>query len=318
MQVHSEIEALRSDPASQRRSADAMGAALATWHRQTEVTDLQRELATYSHGGELDECTALSLLLSDHVRARSFVVGFVRHFTAALRDEPLGEVPFRRSSSDGFSRVQLLRSGGAVLSICAYEPRIGESEPETVQFVDCASTEIVVSGTARVRTYRREGGAVLRHHHEWRAGERLARRPGIHARHVLSVENSLLVLQLTRAPACPGPSLEIQLSDGAIVRRISGDKRASEQVMALAVLGALGDTESTGPIAAFARACDHDNDARWEAVRQSLALDARQGVDLLCELSQRTGDALSAPARALCEELERAHPVLRAQKEEPA
>ena len=120
----------------------------------------------------------------------------------------------------------------------------------------------------------------------------------------------MLVLQLTRAPQAPRPSCEYRLSDGALVRESSGDKGASEQVMALGVLGAMGAATALAPIADFARQDGHDRDARWEAVRQLLALDSTAGFALLSQLAERGADTLSRPAARLREQLIAAYPQL--------
>lgn len=318
MFIDARIKALRSDPASQRRVSEQMAASLAEWHGQAAIADLRRELAAYSQAGVLGECKALEKLVSNHSCAANFVATVTGQFTAALRTEPLGEAPFRHSGGEGLSRLQLLRAGCAVLSLCAFEPRDWSGEPETVQFVDCESHEIVVAGEARGRFYRREGGAIREEEAHWRAGDRIVRAPDLEARHLLTVERSLLLLQLTRVPERPGPSKEFALSDLALIRQTSGDRRASEQVMALAVLGAMGAADSVPAIAAFAQDAEHDLDARWEAVRQLLALDTGAGFDMVCKLALRAGDALAAPARTLREQLVAAHPVLRQRIGEPA
>lgn len=318
MKVQPEIEALRSDPASQRRCSEAMKASLAAWYDLPEVVGIRSDLAAYSSSGDLDDCGGLRALMSDHSAAQHFVATVCGQFIKTLCEEPLAEVPFRRSSGEGFSRVQLMQSGGAVLSICAFEPDAWAGEPETVQFVDCSAHEIVIAGSAHGRFYERDRGTMKHMDCHWHPGDQIVRRPNLDARHVLRVEQSLLTLQLTRVSQQPGPSCEYQLSDGALVRMSSGDKRASEQVMALAVLGAIGAEDTAEPIAEFARNCGHDADARWEACRQLLALDTQAGFALIYELSRRSDDPIADPSRSLCARLAETHPALRTHQEEIA
>lgn len=316
MHVHPDIAALRSDRASQRRLQERMTAASDAWHKLEPVAAVRRELAAYAGyagNGTLGDHPALMALIEDHGAAQEFVAAYFQTFIPALRANPLGEAPFRHNSSPGFVRVRLLQSGGAMLSLCAYEQVQWNDATQTVQFADCESHEIVISGAARGRTYRRTGGtgAIATSEQRWRAGDRIVRLPLSQTRLVLQVEQSLLVLQLSRAPNRPRPSREYRLSDGALVRETSGDKRASEQVMALGVLGALGGDNVIAPIASFASDTDHDRDARWEAVRQLLALDSGRGFALLGTLAARTTDPLCEPAARLRDQLVTDHPQLR-------
>ena len=314
MQVHPDIAALRGDPASQRRSRDHLGKVLADWHQQEAVAAFRRECEGFASGGAVSGFPALAALMGDRDTAREFVDAFAHPFIAALRAEPLGEAPFRHNTGEGFARIQLLQSGGVTLSLCVYEPMNWKQAPETVRFVDCESHEIVVSGAARGRAYRflELGQGIAACDRRWQSGDRIERKPMEHARHVLQVEKSMLVLQLTRAPRSPGPSCEYRLSDGALVRETSGDKRASEQVMALGVLGAMGAATAIAPIRDFARQDEHDRDARWEAIRQLLALDSAAGVAVLNQLAEESADILSRPAAKLREQLIGAYPQLQA------
>ena len=130
-------------------------------------------------------------------------------------------------------------------------------------------------------------------------------------RHVQTVRSSLSVLQLSRTPESAQPSREYRLTDGALIKTTSGDRRASEQVMALGVLGALGQERALPTMIAFALRGGGDADARWEAVRQVLAMHAQKGMHLLDQLSGRASDPLSNPASRLARQLYDQHPQLR-------
>ncbi|MEL7320312.1 MAG: hypothetical protein AAFN04_16940, partial [Pseudomonadota bacterium] len=97
-------------------------------------------------------------------------------------------------------------------------------------------------------------------------------RPQTQARHVLSVSRSLLVLQLTREPTRPAPTRLVDVETGETLRVASGDKSASQAVMALGVLGALGEVGSLPVMEATALNPSEDPEVRWEATRQLLAL----------------------------------------------
>jgi hypothetical protein len=82
--------------------------------------------------------------------------------------------------------------------------------------------------------------------------------------------------------------------------------------MALGVLGAMGAATAIAPIRDFARQDEHDRDARWEAIRQLLALDSAAGVAVLNQLAEESADILSRPAAKLREQLIGAYPQLQA------
>ena len=61
---------------------------------------------------------------------------------------------------------------------------------------------------------------------------------------------------------------------------------------------------------------ESDQEARWEAARQTLAMDAARGFKLLCQLSRDEADPLARPALELRTNLAAAHPALRALEKE--
>jgi hypothetical protein len=315
MHIHPDLVALRSDRAAQRRAIERMRMAHVEWLDQA----LQDELAAYAAHGRLDELPALAGLLSNQQAARVFANNLTAHFSAALREEPFGEVPFRRSLAASFSRLDVMQSGGAVLSLCCFEPAVNQIEPDSALFVDSASHEIVITGKARgwLRT-RGEDGRISSHPRVWSNGDRIVRRPRRDTRHIVEVERSLLILQLTRSPARPEPTTEYLIEDSSLLRETSGDRGASEQVMALGVLGALGKADSVAPMVEFAHTSERDPEARWEAVRQVLALDAGQGTALLARLMADLADPLAAPAARLHAQLLDTHPALRTPTPETA
>jgi len=312
MHVHPAVTALQGHPALQRRSQAFMDTTLAAWLDGGHVQALRGELARYDRGNALEHLPGLRLLITDHGEATDFAQHFCSILIEVLRAEPLTQVPLRHSANGGYSRLQLLQSGGVALSLCAYEP----SEPQvpmTAQFVDSEVRELVLAGNVQGLMHSIEGGGTkLRTRpKEWRAGSQITGRPRLDARHFVRVGETALVLQLTRTPAQPMPIREHSLIDGALIQQTSGDKRASEQVMALSVLGAMEHRAAIGAMVGFAGEADRDSDARWEAVRQVLALDSVCGLSLLAQLGSSTDDPLSEPANALRDSLFAANPQLR-------
>ncbi len=316
MRVHPAISALQRHPALQRRSRAVAQTALGRWLSCDEIAKIRRELAHYDRGIELNELAGLRGVLTDHTLASNFVSEFCAIFIDALRQEPLCEVPLTHGSSAGFARLQLLQSGGTSLMLCAYEPLPHSQAPEVAQFVDSEVVELVIAGCVDGAFHTLNGhnaGAALvsSHNVQWPAGAQIARRARCETRHFVSVRQTALVLQLSRTPSSPKPTVEYRLSDGALFHQTSGDKRASEQVMALAVLGAMEHHAGLGAMIDFAHERAGDPDARWEAVRQVLAMDTACGLSLLKHLSGCADDPLQVPAVALRHRVITANPQLR-------
>jgi hypothetical protein len=217
--------------------------------------------------------------------------------------------------------LQLLHSGGAVISLLVYEPLADPHEPRTAQFVDCEIFEIVLAGKVQglfheIACY--DGAQVVGAQADmvtaeqfWRSASRITQNARSQSRQFIAVEEAVLVLQLSRAPQKPGPTCEFDLRDGALVHQSSEDKQASQHVVALAVLGALEHRPALVAIEAIAlnqaRTSTRDIDVWWEAVRQTLALDTMRGMELLGQLAGALADPLSLPAANLLKQLQASH-----------
>ena len=205
------------------------------------------------------------------------------------------------------------------LSLSTYEPVASTIEPETAQFVDCERTELIVSGEASGWHYSVcDRGRVKAERKFWCQGDSIRCHARRESRQFVGVQRSVLLLQLISTPVHPSPTLGYNLADSALVQQSSGDKRASQQVMALGVLGALGNRAAIAPMIAFASDPSHDTTARWEAVRQVLALNASAGLNVLSELSSCQADPLANPARSLHRDLLQRQPELAQAIVEPA
>jgi hypothetical protein len=97
-----------------------------------------------------------------------------------------------------------------------------------------------------------------------------------------------------------------------LIKSASGDKTASRDMLALGVLGALAYSPSLDAMERTARDDDRAPDLRWEAVRQSLALDPARGFAMLNRLAERASDELREPAKRLRHQLLVAYPQLAA------
>ncbi len=325
MFVHPDIAALRGDPAAQRRVKARMSSAHSAWLEQKQVLRVRRAIAQFGAGQAMERCGALSSLLEDADLAAAFVDPWLMETMSALRSEPLGEVPHRYRYSPGLSSIQLLQSGRASINLVAYErvPAAAGFDPQSALFQDRESYETVLAGSAAgfSQTWQSCEGqtaAVESSQAHWRKGDRIVLK-GIHeTRQITTVETVFVVLQLTRTPEAPEPTRELRISDGALLRRTSGNKGASERLMAVSVLGAMQHRPALAVMAKVARDLAEDDDVRWESVRQLLALDPAKGMALLRELRLRTSDPLMSPAQMLWNSLTAARPELAQLEQEPA
>jgi len=316
MRVAEELTALRSNRALQRRTQAEMDRALADWTGTAEVKALNRELAAYSLGAPLNSLAILAGLLHSFDQADQFTRRVCDIVLRPLRSNPLAQVPFQHSFSNGFMTIRLASAGGAALSLLCYEERSDLAAPASASFADRDLHEIVVAGEASALVHRIQPTGKIE-----TQGIRLAPGACCHtaaqsmSRQLVAVRGRIVVLQLARTPDRPGPTREISLSNGALVHQACGDKAASQAEMALAVLGAMKRKDALEAMAITARAGPAH--LRWEAIRQVLALDPVEGMHLLASAGSDEQDELRAPAQALHRRLARQYPELLKESCEP-
>ncbi|MEM7665667.1 MAG: hypothetical protein AAF250_07390 [Pseudomonadota bacterium] len=314
MHMHPAIAALRGNRASQQHAQAPLIEAAKTWRESDFVQTLANELAAYAEGADLAGCTALSTLLSDHKATLDWVREWSATMIAPLREQPLGEMPMRCHHSGEFSTIQLLTHGRARLSLYAFERHTERPMADIALWADRESSEVLLCGSARgtlhtIAAPEAGDASVETSHYEWRAGQTMALSPS-QARQFLAIDETLLVLQVSRAAPQPRPTQERRVSDGHAVKSASGDKQASRDVMALAVLGALEYQPALDAMGDVASSSQRDPDLRWEAVRQALSLDPARGVAILSRLASDQDDPLHQPAQNLHAQLLAAHPQL--------
>lgn len=316
MQIHPMIARLRREPAPQ----PCTDGALAAWRAGPQMTAITAALTRYGAGEPLAALPDLVRVVEDHAAASALTQGLIAPLLEALRREPMAQVGLTHSAAPGFVRLRLAASGsgfgaGAALTLAAYARR-AEALPASALFEDCEAHEIVVAGEARALLHRLTGSRLQSKALACAPGTRLIRHGPDTARQFTAIMRPLLVLQLTREAASPAPSREIALVDGAQVKTISGCKRASQQMMALAVLGALRHGGAAAEMAQLAQDRSAERDLRWEGLRQLLALDAPQGLAVLAALADASGDPpddpLTPPAAALQRQLLASRPELAA------
>ncbi|MEO1490147.1 MAG: hypothetical protein AAFR88_12045, partial [Pseudomonadota bacterium] len=282
MIVDPAIAALRRDQAMQRRIAERMERTAAAWRSLVQVDAIEQDIARYARGEALGDCARLAAIMENHAAAARFVDGFVTSMIAALHHEPLGEVCFSYTCAGGLSRIHLISTDQAALSVLAYEPlehRAGS--PVSAVFADRESVEIVVSGAGSGAFHAlKRGGALQSKNRSFAAGDQMVCRAGSETRQIHSVSETLVILQLTRDAQPAGPTREVDLNNGKVLKTASGDKAASQALMAMAVLGAIGHHDAFDIMEQVALTAHEDADVRWEAVRQTLAMDAGRGLAL--------------------------------------
>jgi len=316
MKVHPDIASLRSGNAVQRRDNAQKQLNLESvyrdWLALDQVHHIRDEMAQYAAGRELSDCSALAELVSDLSIANGFIQQVQAPFLQALQGKILGEVPFRYKASGGLAMIRLMEAGGATLSLAAYEPLDAMQEPKSALFSDRDVRELIVNGVGLAWRHRLDQSGQLQSEKlPLQAGQCLRQRANCETRQIVNVERSLLVLQLTREPVRPQPMREVDLSSSTVLRVASGDKSASQALMALSVLGALGSHASLNVMEHTAFHSGEDVDVRWEAVRQVLGLDAKRGLQVLGSLSERLDDPLAKPASSLRDQLLSARPELK-------
>ncbi|MEM8773340.1 MAG: hypothetical protein AAGD92_17005, partial [Pseudomonadota bacterium] len=121
MHIHPDIAALRGGSPAQRRPAEQMREALNAWQDGDGGQRILRDLEAYGAGEPLADCCQLHALVNDHQQALGFADEWCGALLATVRNAPLAEMPLRYTYSQGLSTVQVCESGGATLSLVAYE-----------------------------------------------------------------------------------------------------------------------------------------------------------------------------------------------------
>ena len=304
------IAALRSDKASQQLLRDEMERSHALWCADNHT--VLCELEKYGQGADLEGLDCLSALVRQHEQAHSFVDQWQSVFGRVLMRFPLAQLPHRHHYSDGFANLQIASSGGAALSLLVYEEKPFVAEAQSAVFADRELHEIVLNGAGEATFYDLDNDCGERSI-AWRvsclsSGMVMSTIGETQSRQIVSVVGRLAILQLSRVPPCPKMTQEFALPSGQLLKQSSGDKRASQHEMAMAVLAATGRTDAAPACAQVSRSGPVH--LRWEAVRHALALDFAQGWTELCRIAGASEDALSGQARNLRRQLCESYPQL--------
>ena len=320
---------MRLDPALVALTADpaplfGAGEAVRGWSDDPAVAPLLDELDSYGAGIGLDECDGLSRLFRSGEAARDFAcaaaIAATRHFRAA----PLAAWPWRQFSNGVLHSVTLAAAGRASLSLAlidgaAWTAARDPAAPDLAAFQPGVLHAVVVTGEASGRLLRNASDDPMRARIESAAialqggtaftldGER-------EALALDTIGSLMLTLRLYLRPTGEIPARQYDIPSGALVHQAAGERADSRTELAMALLRAMERSDAAPTIAALAR--NGSPPARWQALRECLALDSAAGFAVLVEVAGQADDPLCAPARQLAESLAALHPALTKMRED--
>ncbi|GAB5347875.1 hypothetical protein [Alteriqipengyuania sp. 357] len=313
MHVDPVLSAFAADPAAQAGAQDRMLAARDRWRHRPDVAPVLAECGRLAEGASFESCSHLRALLDDEG-----ALPFVSHWFVAMAQAwemvPLAQLPFRHSYSGGVGAIHLHRVGRVTLAALLVEPRAAVA-PATIAFTDCERRERVLAGEGQAIIYRHVAGAPP-------LVQRLSVQPGAqiacdgeHSRAFVALDAPLVLLRLARDRVQAVPTKEIEIATGRIVHRASASLAEGRAQLAAALLGAMGRRDAATTLADYASGeaggCGQTGEgARWEAMRNALALDTATGFAALCEIADRPEDPLQPQAAALRHSLRTAYPQL--------
>lgn len=314
MRIDPALAALTADPAPIFGAGDAVR----RWSVHSAVAPLLDELADYGANRALADCPQLLRLSAggkEAVRfARCAAASAIRHLAAA----PLAAWPWRHFSNGVLHSVTLAAAGDASLSLAlidgtAWTAARDPKAPDLAAFQPGTLHAVVVAGAARGRILRNRSDDPTRARIEARP---LAFAPGTafsidgerQALALDAIEGLLLTLRLHRGPRGDTPARQYDTASGALVHQAASGRDDSQTELMMALLRAMGRADAAPVLAQLARTGAPP--ARWQALRECLALDSATGFAVLLEVARRGDDPLCAPARKLADSLASQHPAL--------
>lgn len=313
MRTDREIAALRADPAPLLGA----GPAVAAWTADPVVAPAIADLARFADGAGIDRCPALVRLFARGENADTFATKAALAAVRQMRSASLSLWPWRHFSNGVLHSVTLASAGRASLSLAlidgaAWAVARDPGAPDLAAFQPGLLHAAVVAGSARGRILRNRSDDPVAARID---AESIALAPGttlaidgeFEALALDAVGGCLLTLRLYRQPAGDTPARQYDVASGAMVHQAAGDRDDSRAELAMALLRAMGREDAAPTIAARAR--QGAPAARWQALRECLALDSATGFAALLEVAGQPGDPLAVPAGALAETLSARHPA---------
>jgi len=315
MRIDPAIAQLRRDPAPQLRAQAALERVRDRWRGQPQMAAISTELERYGGGADFADCPTLGAIFAEPELARRAIDALVVPMVRTLAAHPLGHVPLRHQFAAGLMVLQLASVGRAALSLVCYED-MGQAAARTVCFAGGERRELCLAGAADARFFEIIRAEPQRADLDCEArrivaGDVLLFEGPRHTKIVDRPRRRMVMFRLSRSETCPSPAREYRIADGALVHCASGDRSESRDAMAAAVLGAMRRHDAAPVLARIARDSGSDH-FRWQALRETLALDTAQGFAALTDIAGDTADPLAPPAGALRASLVERHPALAA------
>lgn len=313
MRVDPALAAFASDPSGMARAQGRVLSARTAWAARPEVRAVLADCAKWGRDGRFEDCTHLRQLISGG-GAREFAEGWLAAMIAAWRKTPLAQVPFRHSYSGGTGAVHLHSADRVTLALMVVEPQAA-SHPRTIAFTDCERHEIVLAGRGEAVCYDRvANGPPQRDARILAPGARLSRDKE-RSRAIVSLDTPLVLLRIARDPEVAEPLREVEIATGRVVHRASTSPADGRAELAAALLGAMGRSDAAPTLADYA--CGQAGEgARWQALRNALALDTAEGFEALCRVAERPEDPIADDAADLRDRLCTSYPQLANMREE--
>lgn len=317
MAIHPDLMALRSDPAPQQHAHGALSGAIARWHDDALVRQIENEFQAFSQGADLAAQGGLTALFDplDPI-AGALIAQLIDPLVAALGAHPLGAVPLRHYADDQSATLILCTGGGAALSVQVLDP-VGLARQRPAHSVTFAPGQLherilAGSGAARLVTLGavRPGGADLEIEElRLEAGQCLHRSSGEQCRMITALDAPLVLLRLQRRASGSALTREYALADGRFIAQAAASPRETRLELAAALLGRMGRSDAAPLLAAMAEE-EAGQSLRWQSLKECLGLDTAAGFAALCRIAARAEDPLAAPAGALRAQLIEAYPQL--------
>ena len=294
------------------------------WSDDPAVAPLLAELGRYGAGGQLSECPGLLSLIA----AGADGTGFARRAAAVAvrhsRAEPLALWPWRHFSNGVLHSVTIAAEGDASLSLAVVDGAPWRAArdplaPDLAAFQPGTLHAVVVGGTAQGRVLRNRSDDPARaqiesHPIAFVAGAAFTIEGEREALALDAIDGLLMTLRLYRRPRGNAPARQYDVASGALVHQAAGEQGDSRAELMMALLRAMERSDAAPALAELARSGAPP--ARWQALRECLALDSGAGFVALVEVAAQADDPLCAPARSLVETLAAQHPALARMREE--
>ncbi|MCB2051731.1 MAG: hypothetical protein KDE63_09905 [Novosphingobium sp.] len=320
MRIDPALQALRSDDAPQRHAQDAMLGAAEAWRQSDEGLALAKAMDAYAAGADLNACGYLSDIFASCQKASAFADLFIALFMPVLADNPLGIVPARYSMNGPVATMVLAGRANVTLSLVSYCADGGVAVPpaRSATFACGERHEAILAGSAHIRRVSKiavpasagTGQQFSIEPETLTAGDTFSMDTGQQTMLVDHVADHLLTLRLVRTSSSLQPTCEYDLETGALLHQSAADAMTSARELKLALLGRMKRIEAAPAVAALALRNDQPDHLRWQALREALALDTRDGFVALSTVARDSADSLAEPAGALRAQLLETYPVL--------